>query len=470
MKTDRGLAGGDGSRGAVVGLLVIALACLAAGIGLHTVRYLSHRDLIAARSWVETPCTMERCEFIRDDDDGAHLEVLYRYEVDGASYTSDRLDAVIGRMGDDDEFEERIQLLYPAGSTTVCYIDPEDPSRAVLDRHHGADAPRRMWLLAFPFTCVGLVFLVMLIASLLPGTPSPPGDIDIESSGARFEQAPPRNISLLTRLSILSGTTSSQLVWFFLVGFVFVFIILDGPASYARLFNWHIGEASTTGRVIDAREIDAREFHAIVHQFRVAYDVDGSTYETIGFARGEPYDEGETVEVLYDPDAPSKGRIAGMRESEFTWWHSLIPLGVVLLLLLGIQGMYRRNYRVQWLLKHGLVTRTRWVAPDPSDPDDELQRATLISHYCFDVNGRTYRAMHYDAPAKARRRTKPDDGEAAAPRVLYRAGKPKWNVIADEALIKAIQSRRTADRIIDVVTAPVGIVVLLILFRGAELM
>ncbi len=458
--------------GTLIGLGMIALACLAVGVGMLTVRHYSLRDLAAVKSWTATPCVIEACEFVRNDEDERSLQFTYRYAIDGRSYTGDRLDAIIGRMGDDGEFEERIHDAYPVGASAICYVDPADPSRSIFDREHGADSPRRMWLLAFPFTCIGLGFGLALVLTFIDDRfrdrtkyDEAPPVIDV------LNRRPPRRISLLTRASMLAGHSASQLPWLFFVGFSFVFVILDGPASYARLFHWRQDEATVVGRVTGIREMDQRELSITVYEFSFAYDVDGQSFSGRSYMRGEQYDEGEEVLVTYDSASPGDGTIEGARSSSFTWWHSAIPLGVLLLLALGLFGMYRHNYGILWLLRHGEVARAS-LKPRESAKSDGAPPAALSLTDCeFELDGKTYRARRITISGKTQRGRKHGDGTSGEEvAVLYRRDKPARNVLVDAAFRESIGAGRSvADRLMDCLVAPIAILLIVVLIRGAEL-
>lgn len=470
VRNNEGDASHSRSTGAFIGLAVIALACLAAGIGMLTVRHISMRDRAAMREWTATPCVVERCEFVHDDEGERYLQLTYRYTVDGKFFTGDRLDAIIGRMGDDDEFEERIHNAYPPGAQAVCYIDPADPNRSVFDRDHGADAPRRMWLLAFPFMCVGVAFALGLVGSLIGGrTNNKPISNRNADTLELFKSPPPRSIPPLMRLAVFAGPASTQIVWLFVVGCTYVFVIMDGPASYARLLNiWH-DEATTTGRVTDVREMDQPELNGNGFRYEIAYSVEGKPHQSTGYSRGEKYDKAEEVQVAYDVDDPSNGRIADARPGGMTWWHSAIPLGVLLLLATGLVGMYLHNFRSQWLLARGILTRATW--PEPTtyrEGIDDGPGQTIESKYRFNVNDRDYSARWFAAPNKGNRRVPGNSKRKPGDRVnvLYRADKPKWNVILDESLLAMVgNSRSRLDRMIDCLLAPIAITLIVILLR-----
>ncbi|HPF41676.1 MAG TPA: DUF3592 domain-containing protein [Phycisphaerae bacterium] len=466
-KNEDGVTGAPRSVGIVIA--VLALACLSVGLGLHYFRHSAVKTLHDARNWIATPCEITKNEWVSGDGDRS-LVVSYTYRVGDETFTGDTLDAVPGRFGDDDEFEEMIHRAVPKGARTVCYVDPTDPSHAILDRDHGADAPRRMWLLAFPFTSVGLAFLVFGVSACLGGATQPsPGD-PIAEATALLEQAPPRNIPLLTRLALLAGPSTDQIVWLFFVGFAYVFIIMDGPASYARLLNLSRPNATTIGHVTDVRDAAQEELFVGVNQFNVEYSVDGQTYATKGFLRGKPYDVGDEVRVEYDEENPAAGGLAGARATSMTWWHSAIPLGVLMLLGLGIVGMYGRNYRLQRLIRRGHIARAR---PRPLSYDESIRPSMTLSNFEFEADGKVFPAKLFSprtVNSKGEVNPTDDESESPAPLVLYDAGRPKRNILVARSLMMLIgRNRSTADRLLDCAMPLIAIAVMIILVRGAGL-
>ena len=90
----------------------------------------------AARNWVEAPCVIESSEVLEhSDSDGTtySVRVVYKYFFQGKTYSSDRYSfeagSTNGRAG-----KERIVDRYPPGSESICYVDPSDPTQAVLNR------------------------------------------------------------------------------------------------------------------------------------------------------------------------------------------------------------------------------------------------------------------------------------------------------------------------------------------------
>ncbi|HEV7672135.1 MAG TPA: DUF3592 domain-containing protein [Thermoanaerobaculia bacterium] len=113
---------------------------LLAGIGLLPFLGRPVIQVIGARSWPEVPCTiLESGVKSHEGSDSTtySVAVRYEYEVDGRLYRSDRYRFMGGSSSGYDGKAEVVAGL-PVGSKKVCYVDPKDPSRAVLDRSLGA--------------------------------------------------------------------------------------------------------------------------------------------------------------------------------------------------------------------------------------------------------------------------------------------------------------------------------------------
>ena len=87
--------------------------------------------LYQAHSWTPTACEVISSQTVRGDDT-ARPEIIYRYEVGGRQYTADRYDFLPGSRGD--RTIPVIVANHPAGKKFECYVDPDDPTRAVISR------------------------------------------------------------------------------------------------------------------------------------------------------------------------------------------------------------------------------------------------------------------------------------------------------------------------------------------------
>jgi len=146
--------------------MFFAVITLLIGGGLLIDKYNTITGFADAENWISTPCTIEKSEFIQSDDGGGWLEFSYRYEVNGISYSGDRLDMLPGRMGNDDTWEAQIFKDYPIGTTATCYFDPSNPARSVFDNQHGAGNLPNLLLISLPFLTIGTVFLFSVYWSL----------------------------------------------------------------------------------------------------------------------------------------------------------------------------------------------------------------------------------------------------------------------------------------------------------------
>jgi hypothetical protein len=244
--------------------LLFAVVPLVVGIALLAVRGATLAGVEEAKDWIAAPCLVEQAEF-ETHDGRRSLRLVYRYEIEGAEYRSDRLDLLPGSMGDDDTWERKLFEAHPAGSRAVCYVDPGDPASAVLDREHGVEGANRLRLLAFPFLCVGGGFLLAIAIRVSSGWKAAASRRRDDVEGA--PEPPPRRIGVVAALAIIvGGPGGSQTVWLFFVGFSFVFVILGGPTAFADLFPWPGEQQRIEGRI-------THHFDRIV----LGVDVDAST-------------------------------------------------------------------------------------------------------------------------------------------------------------------------------------------------
>ncbi len=112
--------------------------------------------LIQASTWVETPAVVKAStlrSWSTDDGTSYRADVLYEYTVGGGARLSNRRTFFPPNSGGYDGARAIVDS-HPEGSSTTCYVDPEDPTRSVLDRgFHGE-------------YLIGLFPLVFLLAGL----------------------------------------------------------------------------------------------------------------------------------------------------------------------------------------------------------------------------------------------------------------------------------------------------------------
>jgi hypothetical protein len=104
--------------------------------------------------WVEVPCTVISSEVgSHSDSDGTtySIDITFTYEYEGKTYRSDDYNFMggssSGRSG-----KEKVVRRYPPGSEQACFVNPDDPSEAVLSRDFSWE---------FLFGIIPLVFAVV---------------------------------------------------------------------------------------------------------------------------------------------------------------------------------------------------------------------------------------------------------------------------------------------------------------------
>ncbi len=118
---------------------------------------------VQAKSWQATPCTVVSSEVQEShDDDGTtyRVHIAYRYEFGGRQCESDRYNVsgvyTSGRKG-----KQAVIDRYPPGTKTECFVDPQNPNSAVLERSFPPEVLFGLLpLLFFVFGLVGLVFSI----------------------------------------------------------------------------------------------------------------------------------------------------------------------------------------------------------------------------------------------------------------------------------------------------------------------
>jgi len=144
------------SKGAVVFLtLFFGLFLL---VGLSVLYFLTIRPIFRvmdARDWSAVQCTIlsSRVGKHTGSKGGStySIDIRYEYVVDGKRYESDRYKFLGGSSSGYDGKKQIVDSL-PPGSEVICYVNPQDPSDAVIERGYTAD----MW-----FGLIPLVFVVI---------------------------------------------------------------------------------------------------------------------------------------------------------------------------------------------------------------------------------------------------------------------------------------------------------------------
>jgi hypothetical protein len=111
--------------------------------------------MYAAGDWQSTPCVIVSSEVERiEGDDGPtyRIKIVYDYQVEGRRHRGDSYGftsvASSGTAG-----KQEVVDRFPPGSERTCYVNPEDPTQAVLTRDFTLDM--LLGLFGVPFALVG---------------------------------------------------------------------------------------------------------------------------------------------------------------------------------------------------------------------------------------------------------------------------------------------------------------------------
>ena len=111
--------------------------------------------ILEARSWIPTPCVVISSEVRRhSDSDGStySINISYRYTFKGTEHQSNRYHFVGGSSSGYDG-KAAVVGRFPAGASATCYVNPNNPTDAVLERGFTPD----LWfgLIPLVFVAVG---------------------------------------------------------------------------------------------------------------------------------------------------------------------------------------------------------------------------------------------------------------------------------------------------------------------------
>jgi heme/copper-type cytochrome/quinol oxidase subunit 2 len=129
---------------------------LLVGLGVFYAMFLRPvAKILDARGWIETPCVVVSSQVrSHDSDDGTtySVDILYTYTVNGREYKSNRYHFLSGSSSG---YQGKAEIVnrHPPGTRTVCYVNPNDPTNAVLERGFTND----LWFGLMPllFVAVG---------------------------------------------------------------------------------------------------------------------------------------------------------------------------------------------------------------------------------------------------------------------------------------------------------------------------
>jgi hypothetical protein len=136
-------------RGSLIGGLLIGGSLAAMGVLFCSLLWKSYSRAMETRGWAETPCAItaawigEEPFAVYDRTPSYKVEVRYKYELHGESFTGTKIRRVDGRTRKKDKVDALLER-YPAGLNTVCYVNPAEPTTAIL-KHETKAALYSIW-------------------------------------------------------------------------------------------------------------------------------------------------------------------------------------------------------------------------------------------------------------------------------------------------------------------------------------
>ena len=149
---------------------ICALFAIVGGAMLYPLGIRPIARTIDAKHWAATPCKVLRAEVgshSGDDSTTYSIDILYEYTFNGRTYKCDRYD-FMGGSSSGYEGKARIVEQYESAAQPICYVNPKNPSEAVLKR--GFHAKLLLALLPLPFLLIGVGGLLGLLRSKKGGT------------------------------------------------------------------------------------------------------------------------------------------------------------------------------------------------------------------------------------------------------------------------------------------------------------
>lgn len=201
---------------------------------------------------------------------------------------------------------------------------------------------------------------------------------------------PPREFSLLSRLTILFGGISSQIGWaIFAFGMFFFwgFVMNSDWKDFFSSGKWD----SKTAEIVKKSPTSLLENKQTIYEYEYTYTLAGKTYTGKSYSVIDQLVEGQEVAILYNEENPKKSKMEGGKSAPFGRW-------VIYLIFFPLVGLFlilyslRRNSKFLSLLVHGKGATGKQATKETTKV--KINYAPVFK-YIFDFqaeNGKTYQA------------------------------------------------------------------------------
>jgi hypothetical protein len=236
----------SGVRGKGLAIGIFALFTIV-GLGMfYGIAVRTSLLVLRARNWPAVTCTVLSSQ-VRTHH-GNHgstysVDVLYAYRVNGREYKANRYD-FMGGSSSGYAGKQAITRRYPPGAQVICYVDPADPTQAVLER--GLTPIMLLGLIPLLFIGAGVFGLrSMLRKSRGLSVVSFSNGAGFLSSGNVMAQVDEHTANAAVVLKAASSPPGKFLgmlcVALFWNGIVSVFLVLLFQSGKAGHFQWFLG-------------------------------------------------------------------------------------------------------------------------------------------------------------------------------------------------------------------------------------
>jgi len=162
---DEKQAADDDDKGVRIGMIGFGLVFVLLGLSAVYLFVIEPSiGIIGSRDWVETPCKIISAE-VGDHGDTYSIDITYEYTFNGTVYRSTRYDFTGGSSsGYDDKYE--VIDRYRRMDNPVCYVNPKNPSEAVIFRKLDKTALILAPMVLIMFVGIGLGIMIAMIRKI----------------------------------------------------------------------------------------------------------------------------------------------------------------------------------------------------------------------------------------------------------------------------------------------------------------
>lgn len=139
-----------------LGIVFFGIFALVGGGMLYPLTIRPLAKTVSARNWVETPCKIiyAKVRTHRGDESTTYsIDIFYEYQFDGETYKSSRY-GFVGGSSSGRAAKAEVVNYYNKAKNPICYVNPKDPTEAVLKR--GLRLGLLLCLFPLPFLAIGV--------------------------------------------------------------------------------------------------------------------------------------------------------------------------------------------------------------------------------------------------------------------------------------------------------------------------